>query len=144
MHWLIQVLAGALASFFFALSLNQPKKTMLHSAIIGGVGFAIYLLMGESTLGCFVATLFIGIACEICARIMKKISTLFINSALIPLVPGVQLYRTMRYLVEGDYQNAVARGTETMMIVCAIALGITISSILFANIRKKSPEKSPC
>ena len=137
MHWSVQIISCALAAFFFALLLNQPRKTMLFSALFAGLGYGIFLLLGQSTLGYFCATLFIGVACEICARLMKKISTLFITSALIPLVPGVGLYRTMRYLVQGEYHMAISCGTETLMGICAIALGITISSVLFANIRKR-------
>ncbi len=137
MHWSVQIISCALAAFFFALLLNQPRKTMLFSAPFAGLGYGIFLLLGQSTLGYFCATLFIGVACEICARLMKKISTLFITSALIPLVPGVGLYRTMRYLVQGEYHMAISCGTDTLMGICAIALGITISSVLFANIRKR-------
>ncbi|MBQ6951014.1 MAG: threonine/serine exporter family protein [Clostridia bacterium] len=137
MHWSVQIISCALAAFFFALLLNQPRKTMLFSALFAGLGYGIFLLLGQSTLGYFCATLFIGVACEICARLMKKISTLFITSALIPLVPGVGLYRTMRYLVQGEYHMAISCGTDTLMGICAIALGITISSVLFANIRKR-------
>lgn len=137
MHWSVQIISCALAAFFFALLLNQPRKTMLFSALFAGLGYGIFLMLGQSTLGYFCATLFIGVACEICARLMKKISTLFITSALIPLVPGVGLYRTMRYLVQGEYHMAISCGTDTLMGICAIALGITISSVLFANIRKR-------
>lgn len=137
MHWSIQILSCAAAAFFCALLLNQPKKTMPLSSLIAGLGYGFFLLLGQSALGYFFATLFIGIACEVCARLTKKISTLFITSALIPLVPGVGLYRTMRYLVEGEYTMAASCGAETLMGICAIALGVTISSILFANFRRK-------
>ena len=142
MHWSIQIISCGLAAFFFALLLNQPRNTMIHSSLIAGLGYAVFLLLNKGTLGYFFATLFIGIACEVCARIMKRVSTLFITSALIPLVPGVGLYRTMRYLVEGDFPMAVTCGTETLLGICAIALGVTFSTILFTNLHKK--EKRAC
>lgn len=137
MNWIVQIVSCALAAFFFALLLNQPKKTMPISALIAGAGYAVFLLVGQGTVGYFCATLFIGIACEICARLMKKVSTLFVTSALIPLVPGVALYRSMRYLVEGDYTLAVSYGTETLLDICAIALGIIFAAVIFSNFRKK-------
>ncbi len=142
MEWIVQIISCSLAAFFFALLLNQPKNTMVLSGVIAGIGYFVFLLSGQGTLGYFFATLFIGIACEICARLMKKAATLFITSALIPLVPGVGLYRTMRHLVLGEYGLAVSNGTETLLGICAIALGITFSALLFSNIRKK--EKRPC
>ena len=137
MDWIIPIASCALAAFFVALLLNQPKNTLLHSALIAGAGYAIFMLLGQGTLGYFFATLFIGIACEVCARLMKKIATLFITSALIPLVPGVGLYNTMRHLVQGNVSNAVSCGTDTLMGICAIALGITFSTVIFSNIRRK-------
>lgn len=142
MSYIIQVISCSLAAFFFALLLNQPRKTMPISALVAGLGYLIFLFSGQGVMGYFFATLFIGISCELCARLMKKIATLFITSALIPLVPGVGLYRTMRHLVQGEYSLAASTGTETLLSICAIALGITFSAILFSNIRRKG-KKTP-
>ena len=106
----------------------------MYSGIIGTVGYVVYMLLGQSTAGYFFSTLTIAVLCEIAARIFKKAATLYLISALIPIVPGIGLYRTMRYLVEDNMSMAAQVGAETLIGVCAIALAITFSSIIFTNI----------
>ena len=59
-----------------------------------------------------------------------------------PLVPGVGLYNTMRYVVEGQYAKAVSTGVITILAICGIALAVTITSVLFSVFaHKKHREK---
>lgn len=142
MNGLLQVIASFAAAACFSVLLCQPRGTICVSSLIAAAGYGLFLLLGQTTAGYFFATLLIAVCCEICARILKRAATLFITSALIPLVPGVGLYRTIRYIVEGEYNQALSVGTSTLMGICAIALGITFSSLFFANLHKKN--KTPC
>lgn len=141
----MQLLSCFVASICFSLMLNQPRRTIFLSAVVATAGYGLFLFFKQTTMAYFIATMFIAVACETLARCMKKVTTLFLTSALIPLVPGIGLYRTMRYVVEGDYSQALNVGIATIMGICAIALAITFSSVIFSNIphRKKKAEK-PC
>ena len=132
MSWEIQLIACFAASLSFSVLVRQPKGSMLVSAVIATAGYSLFLLMGQNTLAYFTATLLIGLSCEICARIMKRAATLFVTGAIIPLVPGVGLYNTMRYVVEGNYHQAMSTGASTVLGLCAIALAITTTSVLFS------------
>ena len=140
MSFLMQTLGCFLGTVFFSVLLNQPVKTMLYSGLIGTAGYVVYALLGSGTMGYFFGTLTIAVLCEIAARVFKKAATLYLISALIPIVPGIGLYRTMRYLVEDNIAMTAKVGTETLMGVCAIALAITVSTIVFSNIRKTRRE----
>ena len=144
MHWALQVLSSFAAAACFSVLLYQPRGTVIVSSLIAAAGYGLFLLLGQTTAGYFFATLLIAVCCEVCARIMKRVATLFITSSLIPLVPGVGLYRTIRYILEAHYDQALSEGTSTLMGICAIALGITFSSLFFANLRKKQQKKSSC
>ncbi len=133
MNIAIQLIACFMAAVSFSFLLHQPRGTIIASSLSATAGYAVYLLLDKSTIGYFAAALLIGISCELCARIMKRVATLFISSALIPLVPGLGLYRTIRFLTEGNYRNAVSTGTETLLGLCAIALAITIATTAFSN-----------
>ena len=133
----MQILACFVATIFFSVLLNQPPKTMVLSGIIGTVGYVVFVLFSQTTMAYFFATLAIAILCEIAARLFKKAATIFLVSALIPIVPGLGLYRTMRYLVEENLGLAAQVGSETLMGICAIALAITFSSIIFSNIQNR-------
>ena len=142
MNWVVQLLACAVAASCFSVLLHQPGRTIPASTIIATAGYAAFLLMGKTTLAYFGATLLIGICCEICARIMKRTATLFVTAAIIPLVPGIGLYNTMLYVVEGDYGNAVRTGAATVLGICGIALAITMASVLFGAFHPRKKEKS--
>lgn len=138
----MQFAACFVATMFFSILLNQPPKTMVFSGLIGTAGYVVFVLLSQTTMAYFFGTLIIAILCEIAARLLKKTSTLFLISALIPIVPGIGLYRTMRYLVENNMSMAAQVGSETLMGVCAIALAITVSSIIFSNILRKDGNKA--
>ena len=52
------------------------------------------------------------------------------------------LYNTMRYVVEGDYSNAVNAGAAAVLGICGIALAITMSSVLVSAFHPPKKEKS--
>ena len=141
MSWWIQLLACAVAAAAFSALLRQPWKTIPVSSLIGVAGYSVFLLLGKTTLAYFLATLLIGICCEICARVMKRTTTIFVTGAIVPLVPGVGLYNTMLYVVHGDYYNAVNTGAATILGICAIALAITMASVLFTAFHGKRKKK---
>ena len=111
--------------------MNQPLRTVLPSAVIAAGGYVVFLLLGQTTAAYFVSAFLIAVICELLARIMKTAATLFITSTIIPLVPGLGLYRTMFYLSREQFSLAGETGAETILGICAIALTITFSSILF-------------
>jgi|LSQX01.1.fsa_nt_gb uncharacterized membrane protein YjjB (DUF3815 family) len=134
MSIIIQCLASMFASAFFGELLHQPRKTMLYTSLIGLNGYVVYLLMNKTTMAFFLAALAVGLLCELTARIMRMATTLFLVSALIPLVPGLGLYRTMMFIAQNDISMALTTGIETLAGIGAIALSITISNMIFSNI----------
>ncbi|MBQ4076030.1 MAG: threonine/serine exporter family protein [Clostridia bacterium] len=141
MSWWMQLIACCVATIAYSALVRLPRKAIAITALIASAGYGIYLLMDQSTMGYFLASLLIGVLCEICARIMKRAATLFMTAAIIPLVPGVGLYRTMRYIVEGNAQMALSTGTATLLGLCGIALALTVSTVLFANLRRIPKKK---
>ena len=136
MSWWVQLIACFVAAVAFSGLVHLPKNAYPITGLIAAAGYGVFLLLNQGTMGYFFATLLIGISCEICARLVKRTATMFITSAIIPLVPGVGLYRTMRYMVEGEASLAVSTGTETVLGICGIALALTISSVIFSNLSK--------
>ena len=145
MTWWLQLLSCAVAAAAFSVLLHQPWSTIPVSSLIAAAGYGLFLLLGKTTLAYFLATLLIGICCEACARIMKRTATLFVTGAIVPLVPGIGLYNTMLYVVDGDYYNAVNTGAATVLGLCGIALAITMSSVLFSAFGHSEKKKEkPC
>ena len=142
MSWWVQLIACYFAALFFSALMNQPRSTMPVSALIGTAGYGMYLLLDRGVLAYFLAAVLIGLSCEICARLMKRTATLFFTSAIVPLVPGIGLYNTMRFVVEGQYAQAMSTGLFTLLAICGIALAVTITSVLFSSFKEKKRERA--
>ena len=137
---IIQLVSCFLATLLFSVLFNQPLKAVFFSGFIATGGYAIFLWLQQTTVAYFFAALFIGIACEILARCLKMASTLFITCAIIPLVPGLGLFRTMFYLSQRELTLAGEIGCASLEGICAIALAITLSTVLFT--KQHSPRKT--
>ncbi len=140
---LVRCLASLFASAFFGLLLKQPRDTLLHTSLIGLNGFILFLLLQQSTLAYFVAALLVGLLCELTARIKGRATTLYLVSAIIPLVPGLGLYRTIMYVAGNAYDRALATGAATIAGIGAIALALTIATVVFAKVRLPLRQDSP-
>ena len=135
MNMVIQAIACMAAACFFGMLLRQPKSTLVYTAVIGLIGFVVFIVMGGSLLAFFVSSLLVGILCELAARMAKKATTLFLISSIIPTVPGLGLYRSMMALSENNLELALSIGVDTLAGIGAIALALTIATALFGCIR---------
>lgn len=135
MQILIQCVAALFASAFFGELLQQPRGSIPYTALIGLNGYIIYLLLDGSTLAFFVSALAVGLLCELTARIRQRATTVYLVAAIIPLVPGLGLYRTMMFIAADNYSQALATGVQTLAGLGAIAVALTISTTVFANLR---------
>jgi len=143
-----QVLIHSLGAFGgtlgYAFLLNAPLSTVLPASLTGLLGYVLYeLLIGFSSCGVifsyFIATVVITVLCEMAARIMRMPSTIFLLTALVPLVPGYTFYCAMLSLVENNGRAAASFGLEAVQIVAAIAVGAAVTSIIFRalTVRRK-------
>lgn len=132
---LLDFFYAAMAAMFFALLFNVPKNSIPITALLGGIGYLVFLLVGEQSssqlFGFFVGTFVITILSEMAARLMKLATTIFISIAIIPLVPGLGLYQTMLFFVQNNYNLAFAAGMQTMLAAGTIAMSIAITTLLY-------------
>lgn len=131
--WHLAVLYAGIATMFFCTLLNVPRRAVPVASLLGAASHGAYLLMlslgsGE-VLALFIASAAVAILCDVLARRMRMITTIFMCAALIPLVPGLGLYRTMSLLLEGDPAGGLAQGLQTLLAIGAIALGAAIGSL---------------
>ncbi len=138
MSLLSEAVRALLGAFFgtlgFAWLARIPRKAWLPAGIIASL---VYLLdWGLIQLGVsefpavFCGTLFGSLAGHICARRMRMINTVFLMSAIVPVVPGLGLYRTMAALGDGQTALGADLGIQAMMIIGMTALGLAMGSFL--------------
>lgn len=119
-------------------SFNAAKKRFIFSGLGGAIGWGFYLLASLHSVptGYFVAAVAINIYSEIMARLNKAPATVFLVSAIMPLVPGGMLYNTMRYAVMNDWKRFGETGVSTLSAALALAMGILIANSFVKSVRK--------
>ena len=120
----------------YAFLLNAPLNTVLPASLTGLLGYVIYevmfVVLGQGMIfSYFVATVVIAVICEVAARIMRMPSTIFLLTALVPLVPGYTFYCAMLAIVEHNGTGVASYGLEAVQIVAVIAVGAAVTSTLF-------------
>ncbi len=131
------------ATIFYCIIMSLPKKALWISSLSASFTYIIYRLVFLSIdseyMGYLAASCFAAISAEVLARVCKMPATIFIFPAVIPLVPGLGLYRTMLCLVRSDMSGFAAEGTKTLIISGIIAVTVAVVNAFFRNILKRKP-----
>ena len=89
----------------------------------------------------FIGALLGSVLGQYCARRMRMIASIFVLLSMIPLVPGLGLYRCMHYLAQEMYGAGADAGVRAMVDVVMIALGLAVGSYIFRLIFRVKPAK---
>lgn len=138
-----------IVTFGFGILFNIKGKKLLFAALGGGLSWYCYSLplsLGLSEVSSlFISALVFSTYSEVLARIFKTPVTSFVICALFPLVPGSGMYYTMLATINGDLQNAVHLGINTLANAGTLALGVifisTITSLFFRVKRNHSSKR---
>ncbi len=131
---LIQIMASFLGAIGFSLIFGLHGRQLPISAIGAAFTWLVYLAVHTFGGGIFISTLvasiFGSIYVEVLARVIKVPKTVLLFSVLVSLIPGRDLYNTMRYAIDGAWSSFASSGLVTAQYACAIALGIVIVQVL--------------
>lgn len=130
------IVSGYLGAAGFGALLNAPKKGILWGAAIGSLGYTAYWLIfqltGAELPAMFVAALLAAALGQVAARKLHMISTVFVTIAILPLVPGIGLYRAMSAMGQGDMTLGAKTAVQAMSLILMIVMGTGIGSALFS------------
>lgn len=120
--------------------MKVPGRAIPLGAVLGGFGYLLFeetsKLLNSSISGYFLGTLFMAVFSELLARRVKMPATIFITPAIIPIVPGLGLYSTMLYLVEGQQNKAAQTGISTILSIVAMAMALVLTSLFTKAVHK--------
>lgn len=128
-------LGGVLGAGAFSVLVSVPRRALWASALVGGVAAVVFAagtslgLPGAAAAG--FGALFAGVASEGIARTLRVPATVFLLPGLIPLVPGVTVYKAMSAFTQNRIQAGVAAGVETFLWAGAIAIGVGLAAAVF-------------
>lgn len=125
---LVQVLSGFVGAMGFAILFNIRGKRLIATAVGGCLSWLLFVLLNKwiqnDVVTYFAVAAIISVYAEIMARVLKSPTTTFITTSLIPMIPGSSLYYTMVSLFQTNPHDFLQKGTYTLQLSAALALGI--------------------
>lgn len=142
---IVSVLSAFISTIGFAIMFHVRKKHLLICGTVGAISWFIYLVLTglhySPVLASFISTLVVTALSYILAKKRKTPITVFLIAGIIPLVPGLGLYRMMSAFLDKNYSLAIEYTTLTFQVAGVIAGAIMIISLLPLLWRKPSFSK---
>ena len=131
---ILSILSAFISTIGFSIVFHIQKKHLFICGSVGALGWAVYLLLEKlgtgPVLASFVAALVVTQISYFLSKHRKTPITVFLIAGIIPLVPGLGIYRTMYAMLESNYSVAIEYATLTFEIAGVIAGAIVIISLL--------------
>ena len=127
-HFVVSYFATAA----FGIVFYAPPRTLPFSALTGACGYSAYYFISKNyadtdILACVVGGIVIAFMSEMFSHIQKTPVTAYEMPAIMPLVPGIGLYRTMISFLEKNSVEGLNHLFETIMAAGSIAIGLILT-----------------
>ncbi|MBD8870547.1 threonine/serine exporter family protein [Nocardioides donggukensis] len=125
-------LGAAICSAAFAFSAYSPKRVMLPIGVIGGTAMVIANAVEQNGFGrtwaVAFAALFIGLVAYAAAGSVRVPPLVVVVSTIVPLLPGLSIYRGLSLLAEGGASSSA--GILAMVTAASVAIALASGVIL--------------
>lgn len=145
----IQLIAAVLGSAGFALMFFLRARHVPAVALGGGLTYTAYVIcngFGVSLfLSAFLAAIFAALFGELCAKLLRAPTLVFISLFTISIVPGGGLYYTMSALLSGNRTSLASNFSSTLLISAGLATGsmlVTIAVGAFKSRRREAQKQA--
>ncbi|MCQ2478062.1 MAG: threonine/serine exporter family protein [Clostridia bacterium] len=144
MEKIISLITAFSGSFGFALLFGLRDKLLLPASIGGLFSWGSYLIFDDIFgsnyifLSCFLATVIVALYVNIIAYKMKAPTILFLMPAVVPLIPGSDLYYTFLYFYKKQSVDMKLHGIAMLEFAFAIAAGLSVVWAIKAIIKNKA------
>ncbi|MCI8639376.1 MAG: threonine/serine exporter family protein [Coprococcus sp.] len=130
---LIQIIGCGVGSLGFALMFKASVRHSLVAGLGALLNYGSYLVVlhfqGSNFLAVLVSAALVAVFAYIMSRIYKAPSTIFLTTAILPMVPGSALFYMMYGLTQADYGMAKEQVVLIGEICLAIAFGFLVVEI---------------
>lgn len=137
---LIQVVGAFLGIISVSIIYGIDRKFFKFCGLCGAIGWLIYLALDYVTtsepLRIFCATLVVALMANLFARVLKAPVTVFLIPGILPLVPGLGMYRSVYNLIMVSNAMAGHYLLETLQSAGCIALAIFTMDTIFRMINQ--------
>jgi uncharacterized membrane protein YjjP (DUF1212 family) len=137
----LMVAGAAIGAAAFAYAAYAPRRVLLPIAGIAGGAAAIFLLISERDLGrawpAALAAIFIGLVSYAVAGRARVPPLVIVTAAIVPLLPGVSIYRGLGLLAEDDLSGILAMITA-IGIAISLAAGVILGEYVAQPVRREA------
>ena len=136
----VTVAGAALAASAFAFSSNAPLRALAAISPVAALGQALMLAVGGSgvgrTWGAAVAAVTIGAVCYAVATVFRVPPLLVVVPAVVPLLPGLAIYRGLALLAAGE--DGVLELASAFATALALAAGVILGQHLAGPVHREA------
>ena len=135
LHYLLRFLTSFVAAYGFAMLFNSPQRVCAAAALIGAVintaRIALNLeLKVPAPAAVGLAALAAGLLAVFVARRTRFSRVTLSVPAVVIMIPGVPLYRSLTYLNNQQIDDALGALFTVMFTIVAIGMGLALSRML--------------
>lgn len=137
----IMVAGAAVGAAAFAFAAYAPRRSLLPIALVAGAAATIYLLIAERDVGrawpAAVAAIFIGLVGYSVSGRVNVPPLVIVTAAIVPLLPGVSIYRGLALLASDNYAGILAMITA-IAVAISLAAGVILGEYVAQPVRREA------
>ncbi len=130
----LRVVASAVAAAGFAMLFNSTPRAAGVAAVIGGIANPARISLVEAGVAPQAASLaaacLIGLLAALAASHGRASRVTLSVPAVVIMVPGVMIYRSLVHLNEGEVAQALGNGVEATFVVMGLGVGLAVARML--------------
>ena len=136
----VTVVGAAVAAAAFAFASYAPLRALVAVALVGALGQGVLLAVDSSevgrTWGSAVAAVTIGAVCYLVAGRFRVPPLVVVVPAIVPLLPGLDIYRGLALLAEG--KDGVLQLASAAATALALAAGVILGQYLARPLKREA------
>lgn len=143
-NMIVQVLGAFAAAIALSITFDIPRKHIIVDGIVGAAGWLCFLLVDKIAtifFATFFASLLVALSATLLSKVLKTPTTVLMIPGLLPMVPGVSIYRVVYYILEDEPELVRYYLTEALQIAAMIVFAILIVETVFRAIANVSAIK---
>ncbi|WP_404801322.1 threonine/serine exporter family protein [Aeromicrobium wangtongii] len=137
----LMITGAAVGAAAFAFAGYAPRRVLLPIAAIAGAAAAIYLVLvdhgGGRAWPAAVAAIFIGVVSYSVSGWARVPPLVIVTAAIVPLLPGVSIYRALSLLADDDFTGIVAMITAAAVAI-SLAAGVILGEYVAQPLRREA------
>jgi uncharacterized membrane protein YjjP (DUF1212 family) len=136
----VTVLGAALAASGFAFASYAPLRALVAVAMVAALGQGVLLAVDRSGVGrtwaSAAAAVTIGAVCYLVAGRFRVPALVVVVPAIVPLLPGLDIYRGLALLAEG--KDGVLQLTAAFATALALAAGVILGQYVAQPLKREA------